>query len=631
VGFSLNPYHQRIKRVILRRPNVPDNRYGHIHLDNFQFTPILTQSPVGNLESVSIEQGAALGWSADPDSPSASNLVHCYIDAQFAGATTANLPGSAGGYPGNHRFSFPIPIQYRDGIDHQIVCYGIDISGGDSPGLLTGSPRIFRFNAPVGVFESINADGEAIGWSVDPDLPTLPNTVHFYVDAPAGSGGVYIGEAAADQPHANTGYPGNHGFRFSIPPQYRDNQQHTLYAYGLDLTGDNSKPLSGNPKAFNLTPVVISTVFIPLAGSPLTPNNNAGGGLRMFPERATPSGPVMDRVNIKAKISANVAGVPVYFWSYDLDDPSSSTLPLDDETLEYDNRVIFHIGDLCPDLNCNFDPVAEAYKVLTDSNGEAVMTFQLVGAHLGDNYAISATTKQNETPQIEVDGISLRNSVTGRLLQESVDRTPMLTAWRTLHLEVDSMGTVQNNFWRTSTTDQYVVGQSQVTIPLRGTIESRRFENGGMQLSGNSLLNIAYNNSTSLTVFSSAGNLTVLPYYLYTIYDDDDFNSDNATNGFDADNGEDVAALPDSFNLLQPNDDTNCGDGICNVYAPAYIQPEYVWASQYNTSNIGFVSNIPFDFGQLQGQIDRGRDSLAENDAFWIAYVQIAYQGGRRH
>ena len=58
VSFSLNPYHQRIKRVILRRSNVPDNRYGHIYLDNFQFTPITTQSPVGNLESVSIEQGA---------------------------------------------------------------------------------------------------------------------------------------------------------------------------------------------------------------------------------------------------------------------------------------------------------------------------------------------------------------------------------------------------------------------------------------------------------------------------------------------------------------------------------------------------------------------------------------------
>lgn len=633
-GISLNQYSQRIKRLVLRRPSVTNTLFGHIHIDNFQFTPTTTSPPIGTLETVSIQEGAALGWSADPDNQSASNLVHCYINGQFAGAVNANLPGGGAPYAGNHRFSFPIPIQYRDGIQHYINCYGLDVTGGDSPTLLAGSPKTFRFNAPIGTFESVNSDGIAIGWSLDPDVPTQSNVAHFYINGPAGGGGTYIGQAFANIPHYVAGYPGNHGFRYSIPAQYRDGQPHTLYAYGLDLTGDNSKPLSGNPKTFNLTPVVQSTVLIALPESPLSDNNNAGGGKRIFYDKLTPTDTV-DRsiVKVKVTLSAPTQGITVYVKKYDIDEPATDTLPLDTNGNSNggDNR-----GYASSSLFCSIDPLnvcplssnAVQYTT-TDNNGEAIFYLTVKEANSGDNFAVATSTKEIDIRQSAVFGLDIKDYITDRIFQIGTDRTEMLTAWRKLHIEIDSMGIVQNNYSGTSVTDEYVVGASQVTIPLRNTIDSRRFQNGRMLITNNNLLFIDYNNSRSVTVHNTNGTATVLPYYLYTLYDDDDFNNDNLINGFDADNGEDVITLPDSFNLLQENDDTNCSDGYCNVFAAAYIQPEYVWANPYNTSNIPFVQNLSFDFNTITNQIAQGRNSNSdEDDDFWIVYMQVVYQSG---
>lgn len=151
-SYSLNQYHQKIKRVILRRPSVPNNLYGHIFLENFQFTPSTTQGPIGYLDGVSADPGAAFGWSLDPDNPSASNSVDCYVESvipsRFIGRVVANNPSPDVPHPGNHRFSLLVPAQYRDGTLHQMYCYGIDFVGGDSPTLLTGSPKPFNL-API--------------------------------------------------------------------------------------------------------------------------------------------------------------------------------------------------------------------------------------------------------------------------------------------------------------------------------------------------------------------------------------------------------------------------------------------------------------------------------------------------
>jgi hypothetical protein len=252
-SISLNQFSQRIKKLVLVRPPVSDTARGHIYIDNFQFTPVTTVSPEGFLDGVNLQQAKAFGWSRDPDNLSAANFVDCYVDGMAGqgtpiGRVTANI---ASPDVGNHRFEIAIPTNFRDGNNHQLFCYGIDIAGGDPNAQLGGSPKTFKFNTPIGNFDGIDADGNASGWSSDPDLPNQPNTIHFYLNAPAGSpGSEYVGLTVADNYRMDVG---NHGFNFSIPAQYRDGAEHRIYAHGIDLTGDLNKLLGGNPKTFNIT------------------------------------------------------------------------------------------------------------------------------------------------------------------------------------------------------------------------------------------------------------------------------------------------------------------------------------------------------------------------------------------
>lgn len=119
---------------------------------------------------------------------------------------------------------------------------------------------------PVGSLGGVDTSGAATGWAVDPDSSSTPISVHFYVDGAAGQGGTYAGSAVANLASSaanSAGYAGNHGYSFSIPSQWRDGQEHTLYAHGIDLSGDGSKNvlLSGVPQSFTLGAPSIATTM----------------------------------------------------------------------------------------------------------------------------------------------------------------------------------------------------------------------------------------------------------------------------------------------------------------------------------------------------------------------------------
>lgn len=116
---------------------------------------------------------------------------------------------------------------------------------------------------PIGYLDGINTTGIAFGWALDPDSSATSISVHFYIDGAAGGGGTFAGSAVANisRPDLNAiGYPGNHGFDFSIPAQWRDGRQHALYVHGIDLSGDGSKNvlIGGVPKTFTLGSVQVS-------------------------------------------------------------------------------------------------------------------------------------------------------------------------------------------------------------------------------------------------------------------------------------------------------------------------------------------------------------------------------------
>jgi hypothetical protein len=93
------------------------------------------------------------------------------------------------------------------------------------------------------------ADCEGIrGWALDPDQPDAASDVHLYFDGEAGSEdaigiAVSAGELRPDlceEPGASC----EHGYTVPVPMSLRDGQEHTVYAYAIDLEGEQNTPLS---------------------------------------------------------------------------------------------------------------------------------------------------------------------------------------------------------------------------------------------------------------------------------------------------------------------------------------------------------------------------------------------------
>lgn len=85
---------------------------------------------------------------------------------------------------------------------------------------------------PIGdVDPTINKDGMVTGWARDPDEGDRFIDVRLY-DGDAAKGGKHIGTVNANS--------GDHRFSFQIPFEYFDNQDHYLYVYGVDTSGNGS-------------------------------------------------------------------------------------------------------------------------------------------------------------------------------------------------------------------------------------------------------------------------------------------------------------------------------------------------------------------------------------------------------
>ncbi|MDO8482990.1 MAG: DUF805 domain-containing protein [bacterium] len=136
----------------------------------------------------------------------------------------------------------------------------------DTPQMKFSAP--LENQRPVGILEAIDANGVATGWAVDPDDPTRPVTVRFYFahvtavrnlrtgnDGFSDAGAPVTANLYRPDVTASTGYSGNHGFSFVIPPQYRISEagyNFLLSAYAYDTNGraEDLTKLEGSPKEF---------------------------------------------------------------------------------------------------------------------------------------------------------------------------------------------------------------------------------------------------------------------------------------------------------------------------------------------------------------------------------------------
>ncbi len=230
----------------------------------------LGSNPIGYLDRADCSTIA--GWSFDPDNTNNNVRIDLYKDGPYGTGTlltsvTANVsrPGVDTAYnvTGNYGFSLPTPTTLLDGKSHTVYAYGINLSGTSGTNtLLSGSPMTINCShAPTGSFDAIN-NGVALGWAVDPDVPATPISVAIYVDGAYGAGGTFLTNISANSSSTDvTGvypqYTGNHRFTYSVPNQYYDGKQHSLYVYGIDSTGNANVLLTGSPKNF-----VLSNIYV---------------------------------------------------------------------------------------------------------------------------------------------------------------------------------------------------------------------------------------------------------------------------------------------------------------------------------------------------------------------------------
>jgi len=175
------------------------------------------------------------------------------------------------------------------------------------------------------------------------------------------------------------------------------------------------------------------------------PNN---GGKRIFPDKLSPTdsnSELRRQVKLTATVAPPIAGVTVYFRVFDVDDPFDQLNPsmpdvglIDDDMSGGDNRPVG-----------SPDPAVGTYQAVNDANGKATVTIT-VSMQPGNNYraaasliqeALTQTTMydgQTVNPQQHADAL---NGTSGSSSGYSVPRhwSQMLTVWRKLHVERDTM------------------------------------------------------------------------------------------------------------------------------------------------------------------------------------------------
>jgi hypothetical protein len=332
----------------------------------------------------------------------------------------------------------------------------------------------------------------------------------------------------------------------------------------------------------------------------------------------------MDRrtIRVRAFLSEQIPGRTVYFRNFDLDDPS-------------DDPIIDPNGDNGDDNNGTVAGgttagLLSSVDATTNAQGMATVNFT-VTKQPGDNFAIVAGTNQEEVANVTMVGTDLRTGA-GVLIETNCDgtssicRSEMLTVWRRLHIEVDSMGVVDGNHILGTTqlgTREITINPGQsgnvTVIPSPNVdLEINRFENGRFVVVGTGAsLFVVSNTTNTLEVTNQSGSPVTVPNAVqFNLYDDD--NMDDGVGPLNGDAGEDVPMPHTSMMQSSDNPDDN-------RFAPAYIRPVYDIGD--NNENTNFAVNVREHSGEaIRELFDFDQVATEDSEDFWTVYLLGAYQ-----
>ncbi|MGI8980813.1 MAG: dockerin type I domain-containing protein [Pirellulaceae bacterium] len=178
------------------------------------------------------------------------------------------------------------------------------------------------------------------------------------------------------------------------------------------------------------------------SGVPNFPEPPVAPGLRIFPEAKTPDdtvGEAREVVEIFATVAPVRKNIPVIFTWWDVDDPSATTTPIDmtadgEFPVGLDNREGSRLYGVFLDKPAEDESVTKK----TDAGSHAT-AYLSVSTRPGDNFRVTATNWIH-TNSLLTQEIVDREGIGANVLPKDAKITELLTSWRTLHIEPDSMG-----------------------------------------------------------------------------------------------------------------------------------------------------------------------------------------------
>lgn len=181
---------------------------------------IVPRPAAGSVDSVTVAAGQikVTGWAYDPNSASASNPVHVYVnDVGTQVSTTVSRPdvNAAFGVSGTHGFSASFPAKV--GVN-KVCVFSISITGYDNTLLNCQNIQWAPAPPPSGSFDSLTiVDGQLAvsGWTFEPATSGAANTVSITVNGAAPA--TVKTTVARSDVNSAFGITGTHGYTAAYP------------------------------------------------------------------------------------------------------------------------------------------------------------------------------------------------------------------------------------------------------------------------------------------------------------------------------------------------------------------------------------------------------------------------------
>lgn len=377
----------------------------------------------------------------------------------------------------------------------------------------------------------------------------------------------------------------------------------------------------------------------------IDPWSNAQKGQRIFPDFENPdSTELHHKLQVVVKTSPALKGQTVFVKSFDVDDSTSEAFDKDEDpnSSTFNQPVIdtnHEDGDdnlpdylATPKSGLFWTGTAwagDTKEGIIDENGEAKFDFR-VGMQPGNNYRVVASMMDESAySAVHTDEPDELRYIGCEFAENGgVPASPLLTVWRRLWVENDSMtaiptdtfGYKRNDLSNDLSSPLILTKLSDGTntlfgIPTISDLSSfENLEHGKMivQSIEHAVIGTSVFGNTHFVQLSGDLTTTVPLNSGFRLYDDDDF-------------GLVHPALP--------RNDLIADNVINHAYNPAYI--EVMDAKDWNTNKtVAFYPNHPpivgssftgYDYGILDDALDA---KLEGNEKLWCASIMVAYQPG---